>query len=676
MRHYSSVPSWRARALIYFVLFANVLIFFHKPLFSADYQFPWDFRGVQLPLISFLADRLRAGHFALWNPYSYCGYPVFANIEACYFQPFILAATWIAAHIAPARLPQFVEWVVALHIFIAGVFSWRFFRALGAADIPAWAGAMVFETGGYFASRAEHIGAIMAVSWMPLACLAVWNLRERVDRRWLAALALALGMAVLGGFPQPAFAVFLCATVLALTLVALRMARWRLLIATAAGCILGIAFSAVIFIPTAQLTAHSVAMFRAGWLGTGGGILPQAFVSLVAPDHYRIFDANFTGPGDRSFLYLYSSLIGLALAVYALAFRRTRTVALLAIVAVFGAIFTVGENTALWRALYPLLPERVRIGIHPEYAYCIFTFALAGLIALGLDRIRARDVVKIAIGVLIAADLFVTGSSRPMNVVSLHDEPGLAPQAVATMRALTGTANPPWRIDNLEGTSPIWAVLAPVTRVPSADGVSPLALESIIQLRLHLHDGHPWGWYFPVDRPDSPVLDLLNDRYVMAAGDGVARLAELNRFRHVASLPGEEVFENRTAMPRFFLAHGENVPLQPELDPQDEVRTISYEPDALEVATSSRANALLVMSENNYPGWHAWLDGRETPIQTAEIAFRAVAVPAGTHRVRMEFHPVILWWSLALSMATGLALLALAFWPGSRLTPRPKSSPR
>ena len=92
-RYTSLVPSCRrATALVYFSLLANVILFFHKPLFSTAYLFPWDFRSVQLPLLSFLVDRLRAGHFALWNPYSYCGYPVFANIEACYFQPFVLAA--------------------------------------------------------------------------------------------------------------------------------------------------------------------------------------------------------------------------------------------------------------------------------------------------------------------------------------------------------------------------------------------------------------------------------------------------------------------------------------------------------------------------------------------------------------------------------------------------------
>jgi hypothetical protein len=684
------VPSSRrAAALTYFSLLANVILFFHKPLFSTAYLLPWDFRAVQLPLISFLVDRLREGHFALWNPYSYCGYPVFANIEACYFQPFVLAAAWIAAHTNPEYLPQLLEWVIALHICAAGIFSYHLFRNLGAARIPAWAGALIFETGGFFASRAEHIGAIMAVTFMPLAWLCVWKLRLKWNRRWFGVLAAALGMAMLGGFPQPTLAVYLSTTLLTLALLAFKLARRVVLFATAGACVLGVALAAVIFFPTAQLTSHSVALYRAGWLGAGGGIPWQSFVSLILPNHYRIFNPDFSGPGDRTFLYLYCSILGLAFALFAVALRRTRVVALITFMALFGGAFSLGENTPVWRAIYPLLPDRIRIVIHPEYCYCIFTLALAALAALGLDRLRARDAAKIAIGCIIALDLFLTGSGRPMNLIAVRDEPGVtrhafdgSPDALATMRRLTYTADPPWRIDNMEGASLDWPVQAPLTRVPSADGVSPLALENIIQLRLFLHDGDPWGWYYPVAHPDSPVLGLLNVRYITATADAAARLAADPRFRFAVALPAEQVFENTRVLPRFFLVHDvrsaqslaqaralinsgldlsttavANVPLPPSAPIAPEsVRTISYTPDSLELETAASTPALLVLSENDYPGWRAWLDGRPAPIYTADIAFRSLIVPPGVHRVTMRFEPSILWWSMALSGLTTLVI--------------------
>ncbi len=166
-----------------------VMLFFHKPLFGAEYTFPWDFRSVQLPLITFLRDELRENRFALWNPYNYGGYPVYANIQACFFHPLVLASAFLSSRFDWFSLPMLLEWAVALQVWLGGVAAYYLFQALGLGSAPAWTGAVMFETGSYFASRAEHIDSIMAAAWMPLAWLAVWKLRENLRMDWLAVLA-------------------------------------------------------------------------------------------------------------------------------------------------------------------------------------------------------------------------------------------------------------------------------------------------------------------------------------------------------------------------------------------------------------------------------------------------------------------------------------------------------
>ena len=693
------LPFW-----IYLALLADVVLFFHLPLFSSQYLFPWDFRGVQMPPITFLAEQLRAGHFALWNPYVYCGFPVFANIESCYFQPLIVLCAFVAAHTSLDALPMLVEWAVVLQVWIAGICAFHLFRKLGAGQASALAGAVIFQTGGFFASRAENIGAIMAVVWMPLAWLAVLHLAENFSRRWLAVLAFALGLSILGGFPQPTLAVFVSTVVLALLLPALRLARIQVLFSTAAGCILGILLAAVQFIPTAQLTNHSVAKYRADWLGLGGGLFPQSLVSLVLPNHYHQFQpALFRGPGDLTFLYLYCGLAGLALALYALTACRTRATALLALAAAFSIFWMLGEHTAPWRWFYPLLPEKIRIGIHPEYTYCILTLAIGGLAALGLERLRLRESLRYAIVLIVALDLFFTGSGRPMNAISVQQDPGVTRDAFDGSRELLDgvrsrvtAATPPWRVDTVDA-GPFWSIAGATTGVPSANGISPMAPDLIIQLRLFLHDGFRWGWYYPLQHLDSPVLDLVSARYIVTSPQAAARLAALPRFRHVASLPGNELFENLTVMPRFFLVRDvrlvhslaearsliaggaidlrrtaiteDPIPIPSRdlsLDREgaaaipDSVSVVSYQPASLDLAVNAAAPALLVASETEYPGWQAWIDGRPAPIHRVDIALRGIAVPAGAHRVRMEFRPVILLISLGISLATLVVLLVLA----------------
>jgi hypothetical protein len=681
-------PIW-----IYAALLANVIVFFHKPLFSSKYLFPWDFRGVQLPPITFLAEQLQHGHMALWNPYVYNGFPVFANIEACYFEPSIFLSALIAAHTSMDALPMLIEWAVVLHIWVAGICAFRLFRRLGAGRAAAFAGAVIFETGSFFASRAENIGAIMAVSWMPLAWLAALHLAEERGRsqRWIAALAFALGMSILGGFPQPTLVVFVSVCVLSGLFVALRMARPKLLLHTAAGCVLGILLASVQFIPTTQLTNHSVAQYRADWLGTGGGLFPQSLVSLVAPNHYNLFDmSRFKGPGDVTFLYMYCSIAGLLLAIYAIAAVRYRQVIVLMAMTAFGVFWMLGDKTALWRWLYPLLPEKVRIGIHPEYAYCLLTMGIAALAAIGLERLRLHDWLRWTIAAAIAADLFLVGSGRPMNLVSVRQEPGVTRDAydgsrelLEGVRSRVNRDNPPSRVDTVDAGM-FWSIAGPITGVPSANGVSPLAPDLIIQLRLFLHDGARWGWYYPLEKLESPVLDLLNARYVVAGPKAAARLRAVARFRQVASLPGNELFENLTVMPRFFQVHqvravssvaearaaidrGEidfrqtalaeaPIALPPGQSGSDRVKIVDYEPNSVDLEVESRGNSLLVASETHYPGWQAWVDDQPAPIHRVDIALRGVVVPGGAHRVRMEFHPTILWVSLFISLATAAVL--------------------
>jgi hypothetical protein len=694
-----SIFTRRSSVYVYLSLLAAVVLFFHKPLFSAEYTFPWDFRGVQLPLITFLRDELREDRFALWNPYNYGGYPIFANIQACFFHPLVLASAFISSRLSWYSLPILLEWMVVLQVWIGGVAAYHLFREFGLGSAPAWTGAVMFETGSYFASRAEHIDSMMAAAWMPLAWLAVWKLSEKLRADWMAVLALALGLSIWGGFPQATVAVFGSTVMFAGLLIVLRMSPAKLLLWTCCGCVLGILLAAVPFIPTTQLTEYSVARYRADYLGTGGGLYWQSLVSLVAPNHYNIFDmSRFNGPWDPTFLYLYSSIGGLLLAIFALLARRSRTTALFALMLFFGSFWMLGDKTFVWRALFPLLPEKVRIGIHPEYTYCIFSLAIAGLAAIGLEALRVRNVIRWTIGMVIAVDLFLVGSGRPMNSQSLRSDPGVTRDAFDGSAALLTEVRhyvnqnvPPWRFDTVDASME-WTYGAPILQIPSAAGISPLALENAIQLRLFLHDGVRWGWNYPLEKLDSPVVDLMNIRFVITRTPDLSRMAAFPWYRHIASLPGNELFENRGAFPRFFLVHqvrmvgsleeardlirGHQVnlretatvekPIDLPLDrgearAYDQVTTVHYEPNSVELSTQTSLTSMLVLSETNYPGWKAWLDDQPTPIIPTDIALRGIVVPAGAHRVRMEFRPLILTISLGISLATAILLAFCAF---------------
>lgn len=68
-----------------------------------------------------------------------------------------------------------------------------------------------------------------------------------------------------------------------------------------------------------------------------------------------------------------------------------------------------------------------------------------------------------------------------------------------------------------------------------------------------------------------------------------------------------------------------------------EARIVSYEPDRLVIQAEADKPSVLVVSEINYPGWVATVDGQRATIYAANYLLRGLLLPAGAHRVEMRY---------------------------------------
>lgn len=75
----------------------------------------------------------------------------------------------------------------------------------------------------------------------------------------------------------------------------------------------------------------------------------------------------------------------------------------------------------------------------------------------------------------------------------------------------------------------------------------------------------------------------------------------------------------------------------------------------LEATLSAPRAGLVVVLDPFFPGWSARLDGRPTTLLRANFAFQAVAVDAGRHTLRLEYHNR--WVALGAGVAAGTLLL-------------------
>ncbi len=667
------------RVLPFAVLLAEALAFYRHVLFYGGYVIPWDLRYYHLPIAEFMAKSFRAGELPLWNPDYYCGFPIYANITAQLFYPPTVLAIGLSNLAGGGNLLYFLEWQIVLHVFLGGVLAYLLLRRLGVSMAPALLGGTVFQLGCFFTSQIQHMGAVNGAAWLPLCWLAVISLAARPTVRWTVVLAAAFSMAILSGFPAVSFVVAASSVLLGAILFAFRRAHHSVLWTLPAACALSLLLAAVQVFPTMELTQLSVARFRSDWMGTGGGMPLQSLMSLLAPNYYGIFDlSRYNAPWQLTFLYTYCGIPGLVLAVAAMAgSRKLPWAAAFTVMTGVSIFWMLGDSTPVGRFVFRILPDGIKASVYPEFALLSFSLGMAVLAGLAAHAFfSSRSAAMGAWLVAIAAlDLIMVGSNRPMNTASLEKEPGLTRDAfdgnrfvLDRVRALSRQARPPWRIDTA-GDAMNWVMGTGITGIPTAGGNDPFALIRFMQVRLSFTGGERWGRYYEARDLDSPVLDLLNVRYVLSRTP-----IDSARVPRIAQLPGRDVYENPETLPRFFLvkrlrsAADMNAALavirEPGFDPgrvaavegwrdgelaTGDVKVVVYQPRRVVLETNATGPAFLVTSETHYPGWRVFVDRRPQRIVMTNAAFRGLPVPPGRHRIEMRFEPAILPWSAAVS---------------------------
>ncbi|MFN7996210.1 MAG: YfhO family protein [Bryobacteraceae bacterium] len=691
------------------VLLCEVLVFFRHVLFFGHYVIPWDFRYYHLPQAWFVARSLERGELPLWDPYTYCGMPIYANLTAQVFYPPTLFAVLFSNWTGGRHLVYLLELQLVAHVWLAGIFAYLLLRRAGTSRTAALIGGTVYQLGAYMASQTQHLGAIDVGAWLPLAWLCVLRLAEGFRWRRFGLLSLAFAMAILAGFPAATAVVFISSALLAVILAIFRRGSSSLLPQIAGAALGSVLPAAIQVFPTMQLSRLSVAQFRGDFLRTGGGLPLQSLVSLVSPNHYGLF--QFSGgtwklPWNVTFLYTYCGIASLFLIVLALIVRRSRYTAVFALLTLLMTAWMLGDSTPIGRTVFTFLPEVVKAPLYAEFALCAFSLGMAVLAGMGAHIFlgeRGRWI-QAALVAVVAGDLTFVGSDRPMNTADEQQEAGIAydhfdrfAKIPNEMRRLVNQNVPPWRMDTMRASHD-WVSGAPLFEIPGAGGDDPFALVRFMQVRLLFCNGQRWGRYYEVENPDSPILKLLNVRYVVSSSPPAAP----GRLKRVLDLPGTVVYENPAVMPRFFLVNrvlpaggisdairlmrsadfdpkveavAEGLPALVGMAPgEGTARVLEYEARQFVVETDSPGAALLVTSETAYPGWRAWIDGRECAPSIVNAAFRGLPVPAGKHTIKMRFDPLILRYSAWTSLASVFGLVTIFWFGDNKLAAGPWTS--
>jgi len=145
----------------------------------------------------------------------------------------------------------------------------------------------------------------------------------------------------------------------------------------------------------------------------------------------------------------------------------------------------------------------------------------------------------------------------------------------------------------------------------------------------------------------------------------VGEVKVVNAEEALNAISGESNIEFDPRETALIETDGKSAPLLPQLSSGKSLsgasaKITSYKPNKLKIETSAEQPSFLVVSEINYPGWIAMIDGREERIFQTDYLLRGVALPAGRHAIEMKYTAPAFWKGVYVSLLTLSLLVGLA----------------
>lgn len=654
----------------------------HEPPILATRQWDsllWDSVAQFYPWRLLLHRAVRSNELPLWSPYQYCGYPIVGNGQLGLFYP----PNWLLGFLHPNR---FLGISLALHFFLAGLFTFYFCRLLRLSPLPSLFAALAFSYGGFMIAWAELPSLINTATWLPGALVGLELIIRGKPRSGMVLASACLGLAVLAGHMQIVAYVWLTAAAYGLVRLAFgrtgvspvpeadgrdprrtgRRRLWPLL----GAAILGLAVGMVQLLPTVELGSLSPRGGQqptlAGWqFQQQRALQPAELVTFVAPnslgtpvrgDYHGISYSEHCG---------FAGVSTLVLGLLAVIWRRDRWswgVALAALV-----VLSMTMAGPLAKLAYFTVPK---LGLTGSFSRLlgVYILCVAVLGALGLDQLMGkiagpggrRGVLATVVGIVLVAVLL--GELWPWGREFLPLAPAerVYPTTEAT-RQLQDRWDPQYRVLAITPKANWSLVHTPQALLPpnsatvygyySVQGYDSLSVKKYFDFARKLEGREPApienGNMMMLENYESGLLDGAAAKWIMSSTPIESKWLKL-------CWQGEDVYlYERPRGGRIVQDYRVGMAVC-------EDATLTAESlNSLVILLEQPLGMYFVLRDTYYPGWRAFIDGQPVDIEIYRDVFRQVKVPQGEHRVFMAYYPATVICGLFITLMAVSMLIAI-----------------
>ena len=600
------------------LLFADVL-FFGRNFYERD-LFRYHF-----PMKRIVRDTVLAGEFPFWNRLFAAGQPMAANPAYEVFYP----GQWLI-FIGSYEL-GFALHIVA-HVLLAAIGMYLLIGCIGCRPAVACFAAISFAFGGFLLGSMSTLPTFFVWAWAPLAGWAVVGVMRGGS---VAVAALILGLQMLIGEPVALLQVWgLCGAAAVSAAVASRRDSTRdtrvapLVLAFA----WAIAIAAVQLIPGLDHARDSVRSRGLPFdVVVDFSMPPLRVFELLIPQIVNVVQFE-RAP------YLASLSCGVAVGLLALGgvIARVKGWVLFVTVSTVSYVLAIGDATPLYRWLYDAgIGRSLR---YPEKFIASMVFASVVFAAVvaerTLDRFPRRAVY--AVGLLLLIGAVVRGRQVSPSAPREFFRP---PPIAAGLRNAVVFHRGEWNASDPNFSKVHALPVSPATRA----GLVPLTpaswgIRSVLEL----------DYDETALLPTHEMLDVLKRRGNSGRPDWADELMAISGATHVLDYrdPAEGEILRATPVRSYGRYYGTRI------------TGVVETANTATIDVEAPQPALLVAAVTRHKYWQATLDGNATGLLPANVAYQAVRVPAGKHRVVMRYRNPLVLYSGIVSLLAAIAATA------------------
>jgi hypothetical protein len=264
----------------------------------------------------------------IWNPYSFSGTPLLANISSAVFYPGNIVFFLLS-------FPLGWSLLILLQPVLAGIFLYLYLRNLKLSPLPCMLGALAFAFSGFSVAWMEWGTIVQTALWLPLILLSIDNTFEYLKKSrlkkvflWNIIFIFATISSFLAGFLQIFFYVFLI-SVLYFLLRFIRNRNRKTLYCLLLDFGIVILLIAVQLIPTIRFISLSGrSLDQANWGNNPGWFVPwKHLVQFFSPDFFgNPATLNYWGTFNYGEFIGYIGILPLLMAFVAILYGRSAVI--------------------------------------------------------------------------------------------------------------------------------------------------------------------------------------------------------------------------------------------------------------------------------------------------------------------------------------------------------------